>query len=296
MRLLTFSSEQDSIPRPGVFESGNVHALPFADTLKFLQAGPDAWQSAGGEHLADSGVPLADVQLHSPLEQPPSFRDFYAFEAHVKTSWSNRSKPVPAAWYEMPVFYFSNPSAMFATDAVVPIPAYSAAMDYELEIAAIIGLPGQDILAEKALDHIFGFTILNDWSARDEQRLEMQVALGPAKGKDFASSLGPWIVSPDEISAHATERLGVYDLEMTARVNGKERSRGNWQDLYYSFGEMIARASAGVTLHPGDVIGSGTVGTGCLLELTRGQGPWLQPDDIVELEIEKIGVLRNTVI
>jgi fumarylacetoacetate (FAA) hydrolase len=123
----------------------------------------------------------------------------------------------------------------------------------------------------------------------------MRVGLGPAKGKDFASSFGPYLVTPDELADVHTGRPGVYNLSMAAYVNGRERSRGNWSDLHYSFGDMIARASAGVTLYPGDVIGSGTVGTGCLLETTRGEGPWLQPGDVVELEIERLGTLRNTV-
>ncbi|HSO26805.1 MAG TPA: fumarylacetoacetate hydrolase family protein, partial [Anaerolineales bacterium] len=135
----------------------------------------------------------------------------------------------------------------------------------------------------------------NDWSARDLQAEEMRVGLGPAKGKDFASSLGPWIVTPDALAARATGRPGVYNLEMTARVNGVERSRGNWRDLHYSFGEMIARASQDTYLLPGDVLGSGTVGGGCLLELTAGKGPWLQPGDEVELEIELIGTLTNRI-
>jgi 2-keto-4-pentenoate hydratase/2-oxohepta-3-ene-1,7-dioic acid hydratase in catechol pathway len=136
---------------------------------------------------------------------------------------------------------------------------------------------------------------LNDWSARDLQRREMRVGLGPAKGKDFASSLGPWIVTPDELASRTAGRPGVYDLAMAASVNGEERSRGNWKDIYYSFGQIIERASANVTLYPGEVIGSGTVGTGCLLELTRGQGPWLQPGDEVVLEIELLGILYNRI-
>jgi fumarylacetoacetate (FAA) hydrolase len=184
---------------------------------------------------------------------------------------------------------------MLGPEDVVPHPAASRALDFELEVACIIGEPGRNLLAEEALEHIFGFTIFNDWSARDLQRQEMVVGLGPAKGKDFASSLGPWIVTPDELVPYTAGRPGVYDLAMTARVNGVERSRGNWKDIHYSFGELIARASADVTLLPGDVIGSGTVGTGCLLELTRGEGPWLQIGDVVELEIEGLGVLRNTV-
>jgi fumarylacetoacetate (FAA) hydrolase len=152
-----------------------------------------------------------------------------------------------------------------------------------------------DIKAEEAENHIFGYTIFNDWSARDVQRAEMKVGLGPAKGKDFASSLGPLIVTREALTDRAVGRAGVYDLSMTAKVNGAEMSRGNLKDIFWSFGEIIARASQSAMLYPGDVIGSGTVGTGCLLELTKGNGPWLQPGDVVELEVERIGTLRNTI-
>jgi fumarylacetoacetate (FAA) hydrolase len=152
-----------------------------------------------------------------------------------------------------------------------------------------------NIKPEDAPKHIFGYTIFNDWSARDIQRKEMMVGLGPAKGKDFASAFGPVIVTHEAIADKSTERPGVYDLEMSARVNGKEYSRGNFKDIHWSFGEIIARVSDSVTLYPGDVIGSGTVGTGCLLELTKFQGPWLNEGSVVELEVERIGILRNTV-
>jgi fumarylacetoacetate (FAA) hydrolase len=224
-----------------------------------------------------------------------SLRDFYAFEDHVRTGNQIRGREVPKEWYEIPVFYFSNASAIYGPEETIPYPKFTRALDYELEVACVIGSRGRDISAEDAEAHIFGYTIFNDWSARDEQRREMKVGLGPAKGKDFASSLGPTLVTPDEFEGLQDGRVGVYDLQMVARVNGTERSRGNWRDLHYSFGQMIARASADVYLMPGDVIGSGTVGTGSLLELTRGEGPWLQPGDVVELEIEQMGVLRNRV-
>jgi fumarylacetoacetate (FAA) hydrolase len=224
-----------------------------------------------------------------------SLRDFYAFEQHVKTANENRGRDVPKEWYQIPVFYFSNHTAIYGHEDEIPHPLYTQALDYELEVACVIGKSGHDIPAEQAEEHIFGYMIYNDWSARDVQRQEVAVGLGPAKGKDFAQSFGPYLVTPDELADRHTGRPGVYDLSMIARVNGVERSRGNWKDLHWSFGEMIARASQGVMLHPGDVIGSGTVGTGCLLELTKAQGPWLQPGDVVELEIEQLGVLRNTI-
>jgi 2-keto-4-pentenoate hydratase/2-oxohepta-3-ene-1,7-dioic acid hydratase in catechol pathway len=285
-------------------------ALP-GSLFELIHAGPQAWSyarnlvnvlegvdplHARGANRRPVALPLAEVLLYPPLPRPPSLRDFYAFEQHVATSFANRGRDVPPEWYRFPVFYFSNPNSIFGPGEPVPFPPTTQALDYELEAACVIGRPGRDIPAEQADDYIFGYTILNDWSARDIQREEMKVGLGPAKGKDFASSLGPWIVTPDELAGKSTGRPGVYNLRMIARVNGAEMSCGNWQDLYYSFGEMIARASAGVWLLPGDVIGSGTVGTGCLLELTKGKGPWLQPEDVVELEIEGLGVLRNQVI
>lgn len=237
---------------------------------------------------------LSQVLLEAPIH-PNTLRDFYAFEQHVKTANENRGREVPSAWYDMPVFYFSNHTAIYGPGAIIPHPKASQALDYELEVACIIGKPGKDIPAEKAEDYIFGYTIFNDWSARDLQRQEVTVGLGPAKAKDFASSLGPAIVTKEALADKHTGRPGVYDLAMVARVNGEERSRGNWKDIHYSFGELVARASQDVQLFPGDVIGSGTVGTGCLLELTKGQGPWLQVGDVVELEIERFGVLQNTI-
>lgn len=245
------------------------------------------------------GLPIAfrpdQVALRAPLRSPPSMRDFYAFEEHVRAGHAIRGRQVPQEWYQIPVFYYSNPSAIYGPEEEIPYPSYSEALDYELEVAAVVGSRGRDLTPEQANEHIFGYTILNDWSARDEQRREMRVGLGPAKGKDFASSLGPMVVSADELGDPVDGRPGVFDLEMVARVNGEERSRGNWKDLYYSFGDMLARASADVTLRVGAVIGSGTVGTGSLLELTQGKGPWLQPGDVVELEVERLGVLRNRV-
>jgi fumarylacetoacetate (FAA) hydrolase len=278
--------------------------------IELLYSGPTSWtylrelvgalQGEDPLHLKGAnrlpvGYPHSQVLLYPPLPRPGSLRDFYTFEAHVKTAFANRGKEIPPEWYQFPVFYFSNTSSIYGPFEPIPYPAYSQALDYELEVAAVIGQAGIDIPAEQAEAHIAGYTIFNDWSARDIQQAEMRVGLGPAKAKDFASSLGPALVTPDELLDRATGRPGVYQLEMVARVNGQERSHGNWQDMHFSFGELIARASAGVPLMPGDVIGSGTVGTGCLLELTAGQGPWLKTGDIVELEIERLGNLTNPI-
>ncbi|MHB8626923.1 MAG: fumarylacetoacetate hydrolase family protein [Aggregatilineales bacterium] len=242
---------------------------------------------------------LANVTLLPPV-QPPTFRDFYAFEAHVKNARKRRGLDMIPQWYEAPVFYYSNPGVLYGHDANVPRPAYTQELDYELELACVIGKPGRDIPAETANEHIAGYTILNDWSARDVQRLEMAVGLGPAKAKDFATSLGPWLVTPDELADKAVGSGAAlrYDLTMIARVNGKELSRGNAKDIHFTFAQMIARASQGVELRTGDLIGSGTVGTGCLLELGAQEtlGRWLQPGDVVELEIERLGILSNRIV
>jgi fumarylacetoacetate (FAA) hydrolase len=228
------------------------------------------------------------------IPAPRSIRDFYAFEAHVKTARARRGLDMILEWYKFPVFYFSNAHAVYGPDDVIPYPKRTACLDYELEVAALIGKRGMDIPVEEAEAYIAGYTIMNDWSARDIQREEMKVMLGPAKGKDFATSLGPWIVTPDELEDRRSGKG--YDLQMVARRNGVEISRGNWNTLYYSFAEMIARASEDVMLYPGDVIGSGTVGTGCILELgPENVGGWLQPGDVIELEIERLGVLRNVI-
>jgi fumarylacetoacetate (FAA) hydrolase len=293
MKLITYSAYAKS-HQPGLLLDDAVYPIPFASMLDLLEAGDKGLERA---RRASEGkrIELADATLHSPILRPTTLRDAYAFETHVKTANANRGREVPEEWYKFPVFYFTNPGNIFGPDDEIPYPAYTQELDYELEIAAVIGKPGRDIRAVDAPKHILGFTIFNDWSARDAQRDEMKVGLGPGKGKDFASALGPCIVTMDELKGRATERPGVFDMDMRARVNGKERSRGNFKDIYWSFGDILERVSQSATLMPGDVIGSGTVGTGCLLELTKAKGPWLQPGDIVELEIDGIGILKNTI-
>ncbi|RDU35809.1 fumarylacetoacetate hydrolase family protein [Neobacillus piezotolerans] len=238
--------------------------------------------------------PLDSVRLLAPLPQPKSFRDFYAFEQHVKTARMNRGLEMIPEWYEIPVFYFSNHLAIKGTEVEITRPIECGKLDYELEIACVIGKQGSNIKAGNAEDFIFGYCILNDWSARDFQQKEMKVGLGPAKGKDFATTIGPYITTADELSGHKAGKG--FDLAMTAKVNGEILSKGNMKDIHYSFAEMIERASAGTTLYPGELIGSGTVGTGCILELGEVVHRWLEPGDVVELEIEKLGLLRNTIV
>jgi len=237
--------------------------------------------------------PLSDVILLAPLPRPSSLRDFYAFEQHVSTCRSHRGLQMIEEWYQIPVFYYSNHQAIIGPDRVLERPSATSELDFELEIACIISKQGRNISADKAEDYIAGYCIMNDWSARDLQRQEVKVGLGPAKGKDFATSLGPYLVTKDELEPYRIKDR--YNLAMKARVNGKLISQGNFQDIHYSFGQMIERASQDTTLYPGDVIGSGTVGTGCILELGVHVQPWLESGDIVELEITGLGVLRNTI-
>jgi fumarylacetoacetate (FAA) hydrolase len=242
-----------------------------------------------------STLDATDLRFGPPILQPPSLRDFYAFEGHVKTMWERRGGTVPEAWYRLPIFYFSNISEIRGPDEPVWCPAASQELDYELEVAALIDTPVHDVEAARGEEAIGGYLVFNDWSARDLQREETTVRLGPAKGKDFASSIGPWLVTPDEL-ADARKGKG-YDLAMTAAVNGVELSHGSWADAHFSFGEMIARASADARLRPGDLIGSGTVGTGCLLEV-RDEilKRYLQPADTVTLAVERLGELTTPIV
>jgi fumarylacetoacetate (FAA) hydrolase len=249
--------------------------------------------------LGDAVRPLRAIRLLAPLPRPNTLRDFYAFEQHVKAARALRGLEIIPEWYEIPVFYFSNPEAVIGPEDLLPMPHFHD-LDYELEIACVIGRAGRDIPAEEANDYIAGYTIMNDWSSRDIWReYESKLSMGPAKSKDFATSLGPWLVTPDSLEAQR-EGSGAatrYNLEMIARVNGREYSRGNANTLTHTFAEMIAWASRDVWLKPGDVLGSGTVGTGCILELRpETVGGWLKPGDMVELEIAGLGVLRNAVV
>ncbi len=232
------------------------------------------------------------------LPVPPivSIRDFYAFEQHVKTARKLRGLDMVPQWYQVPVFYFSNPAGVIGHEDPVAAPQGSEALDYELELACVIGkectnLPDDD----RALEAVAGFTIMNDWSARDLQRSEMAVGLGPSKSKDFATSLGPELVTFDELQD--CYREGRLHLEMAASVNGRVLSRGNAGTMYWTWPQLLAHASRDTMLRPGDVLGSGTVGTGCILELTpEVVGGWLKPGDVVELTIERLGTLRNRVV
>ena len=269
MRYCTFRVKEDPARDwPGRVEGDEVVRLDAASLIDVLAG--EAQPPEGPRYR------LAEVTLRAPVPRPPSVRDFFAFEQHIATARANRGSTVPPEWYEFPAFYFTNPAAIFGPDDEIRYPAGTQALDYELEIAAVVGRDGQ----------IAGFTVMNDWSARDIQRKEMRIGLGPAKAKDFATSMGPVLVTTDE--------FGGTTATMTARVNGEERSRGNLADIHYSWPQILAQAARNTSLYPGDVIGSGTVGTGCILE--HDDNRWLLPGDVVELEIEGIGVLRNRVV
>ncbi|HEU4673613.1 MAG TPA: fumarylacetoacetate hydrolase family protein, partial [Candidatus Limnocylindrales bacterium] len=242
----------------------------------------------------DAVLAAADLAFGPPVLRPPGFRDFYAFERHVATMWARRGSEVPEAWYRLPIFYFSNTSEIRGTDEPVWAPRGSAELDYEVEVAAIVDTPIVDTSAEDGEAAIGGYTILADWSARDLQRDETTVRLGPAKGKDFAASIGPWLVTPDEL---ADARAGKgYALAMTATVSGTETTRGTWADVHFSFGEMLARASADVRVRAAEIVGSGTVGGGSLLEIREETiGRYLEPGDEVVISVERLGRLRTPI-
>jgi 2-keto-4-pentenoate hydratase/2-oxohepta-3-ene-1,7-dioic acid hydratase in catechol pathway len=228
----------------------------------------------------DAALPLEQARLLPPLD-PPRLRDCMAFEGHIRNAYARLGSPVPPQIYELPIYYKGNPGTLIGHEAEVPWPAYSRYMDYELELGFVIGRAGRSLTPEEARAHLFGVTIFNDFSARDAQGREMGGGLGPAKGKDFATAIGPWITTADE--------LDLAGLEMVARVNGEEWSRGSAGESMWSVGELIAYASSSEPLVPGELIASGTVPLGCGLELGRR----LEPGDVVELEVSGVGVLRN---
>ena len=257
------------LPRgwPGRIDGDRVVQLAAQTLQSFL--------SGGGRAREHAEYRLDEVRLLTPVADPPAIRHFSAFEQHVRAVSAQRGPAMAAEWYEQPVFHFSNPATLFGPGDDVPYPAGTEELDYGLEVAAVIGADGE----------IGGFTVMNDWSARDLERVELSVGLGPAKGKDFGTSLGPVVVTPEE--------LGDLRLEMVARVNGEERSRGNLGHLYHSWERLVAHAARNTRLRPGDILASGTVGTGCILE--HGDARWLARGDVVELEVEGIGVLRNRI-
>lgn len=275
----------------GLLQSGSQGLEFVRDLLGRAQENPEIMASAPA---------LADVTLLAPIPRPTSMRDGYAFRQHVEAARRNRGVEMIAEFDQFPVFYFTNHQAVTGPGTVEVMEEHLNRLDFELESAIVIGREGRNIKASEADDYIAGYMVMNDWSARALQMEEMKLSLGPAKGKDFATSIGPWLATRDELAGRriAGDDGERYDLTMVTRVNGTEVSRGNLKDMTWTFAQIIERASYGVTLYPGDVIGSGTVGTGCFLELNGSKitdNWWLKDGDVVECEIDMLGTLRNTV-
>jgi 2-keto-4-pentenoate hydratase/2-oxohepta-3-ene-1,7-dioic acid hydratase in catechol pathway len=268
-----------------LYQDSSIQKLQHTIELfhQITQAGITKTQDSAD--LSFSLIKDTNLKLHSPIENIPMYRDFYAHEKHVKKGFEKRNEPIPPAWYEIPAYYKGGTTGFIGPDDIIPWPHYSKQLDYELELGVVIGRDGKNIKSTDVRKHIFGFTILNDISARDIQKKEMSIRLGPSKAKDWCSIIGPVIVTFDEFNYEEP------DLEMIATINGNEWSRGQSGDAHYSFGEMIEYMSMEEWIRATEFIGSGTVGTGCGLELDR----WIQPGDLIELSIDKIGTLKNIV-
>lgn len=301
MRFATV--EHCGVPCCGVVTQDTWHPMLGGVTLlDLLQQGTAALAEAG-ERARDTvaPIPLRGLRLLPPLD-PPTVRDFVAFEEHVEgvRLVLDGTSGVPAEWYEAPAFYFTNPHALIGAHDDVAIPPGCRVLDFELEVAAVIGREGNNLTPEQARDHIAGYAIFNDWSARDVQGREMKVGLGPAKGKDFASTLGPWLVTADELEP-CRDADGFLDLLMTVEVNGREVGRDRLSNMAWPFEELVAYAARGTRVRPGDVLGSGTCGNGgCLAELWGRRGrrdpPPLRAGDEVTMSVAGIGEISNRVV
>ena len=323
MKLVSYiTTKEDKL---GIFFEGEVYdlkscateiGLTLPDKMRKLLEGGDEMmnqarqvEKAIKEKKIIAFVDDTNLKLLAPIPNPTSCRDGYAFRQHVATARRNRGVEMIPEFDQYPVFYFTNHNAIFGEGDIFVEDDHLQKLDFELEAAIVIGKEGKNIPAKEADNYIAGYMVMNDLSARVLQMEEMKLNLGPAKGKDFATSLGPWLVTPDELEQYkiSTEFGNKYDLRMTAKHNGKLISDGNMKDMNWTFAEIIERASYGVRLFPGDVIGSGTVGTGCYLELNgtwalkaKEKGKeftpiWLQDGDEIELEITGLGVLKNTI-
>ncbi|OIJ65493.1 fumarylacetoacetate hydrolase family protein [Streptomyces mangrovisoli] len=306
MRFATY--EHDGIRRCGAVSTDasgadRLHPLPaHVSLLDLVRAGRTALLDAGQAALAEpAGPAAADVHLLPPV-QPGAMRDFVTFEEHGEGMLRRAGLPldVPEAWRAAPTFYFTNPYSAVGAHDDIPVPPGSSLLDFELEVAAVIGAEGRDLTPEQARDHIIGYTVFNDWSARDLQTREMQAGLGPAKGKDTATTLGPYLVTADELEPYRDEE-GFLALALTAEVNGQVVGKDMLSNMSWTFEEMAAYASRGTVVRPGDVLGSGTCGNGgCLAELWGINGsqtpPPLQPGDVVTLTVQGIGQVSNRVV
>jgi 2-keto-4-pentenoate hydratase/2-oxohepta-3-ene-1,7-dioic acid hydratase in catechol pathway len=300
MRFATW--ESDGQVTAGVVSEAGLHALPPRTTvLDLVRGGLPAALETGAAALDTPAVPLGSVRLLPPLAAP-TVRDFVAFEEHVEgvRKAIDGQAGVVDEWYQAPTFYFTNPYALIGAHDDVAVPPGSQLLDFELEVAVVVGRDGASLTPETAREHVFGYTVLNDWSARDLQAREMKVNLGPAKGKDFATTLGPWLVTADELEPYR-DTEGYLQLTMSVSVNGTEVGQDLLSNMGWPFEELISYASRGTEVRAGDVLGSGTCGNGgCLAELWGRRGelipPPLRPGDVVEMTVEGIGAIRNRVV
>ncbi|MBI3591123.1 MAG: fumarylacetoacetate hydrolase family protein [Candidatus Melainabacteria bacterium] len=294
MKLVTFTKGEPEKQYLGVLIDNQVLDLTLAsknklpnDMLAFIQGGDKFLNLA--KELFQKRDPsalslLSEIKLKAPILSPPSLKDFFAFEEHAKAGAKRRNEELPKEWYEIPAYYKGNHREIFGPSDEIPWPFYTKKLDFECEIACVVGKKGKNISLGEAKNFIFGYMIFNDFSARDIQKKEMVLRMGPAKGKDFANAFGPYLVTADEVDPQK-------DLSMKIRVNGELWSEGYFKDQYWGFPLMISHVSQEETIYPGDILGSGTFYKGCGLDLDR----WICPGDTIELEVPKLGTLRNKI-
>jgi len=313
MRLSTYKLANNNKELIGLVKKDSLINLNefFGDISLVDLIKKDNWKSETLKKIDEEKLVthhINDVNLLAPIPNPNSLRDAYAFRQHVETSRKNIGLEMIKEFDEFPVFYFSNHNAIYGPqDEIKCMPSHFEKLDFELEIAIVIGKEGRNLKANEASSYIAGYMIMNDVSARGLQMKEMKLNLGPAKGKDFASVIGPYLVTPDEIKDKLIDKGGhgsIYDLKMSCFLNNQLVSEGNFKDMNWTFEQIIERVSYGATIYPGDIIGSGTVGTGCLLEL-NGTGKikdsnynevWLKEGDVVKMKIDKLGEISNKIV
>lgn len=273
-----------------VVVTGEDTCIPLDETTKFYDVNKT---DLGGREPLSLSSGKKDILV--PVPKVTSIRDFYSFEEHVRKARARRGLGMVEEWYQFPAYYYSGTSMIFSSGSSIPYPTFTSELDYEMEIAAVIGREGINIRREDAISHIFGFMLANDWTARDLQRKEMKVGLGPSKSKDFATSLGPYLVTMEELEDFR-ESGDRFDIPVEAYVNGKRYSSGNVRDMHFTFPELVEYASKGTRLRRGDIIMSGTVSTGCILELGPEELGWLKKGDVVSIRSPVLGELTNEVI
>lgn len=294
MKLLTFTVGESEKICFGALVGDNVLDLNVAsegeippDMLTFIQGG-GRLLSLAKEIVVKPRQPamysIKNIKIKAPLTNPPSLRDFFAFEEHAKAGARRRNETLPNEWYEIPAYYKGNHREIYGPGDEIPWPSYTRKLDFECEIACVIGKKGKNIHQNDASGYIFGYMIFNDFSARDIQKKEMTLRMGPTKGKDFANAFGPYIVTSDEVNPKV-------DFSMKIKVNGEFWSEGHFKDQYWGFPLMVSYVSQEETIYPGDILGSGTFYKGCGLDLDR----WLKPQDTIELEVPALGILRNKI-